>query len=454
MEYRVERDSMGEINVPCEAFWGAQTQRSFQNFPRDVEKMPIQQIYAITMIKKACAVCNAKCGKLDEDRKDAIVKACDEILSGKWDNQFPLTVWQTGSGTQTNMNVNEVIAHVGNEIAGEKILHPNDHVNMSQSSNDVFPAAMYLNTSIQVSRNLLPAIEKMIEALEKLEEENQDLIKCGRTHLQDATPVTLGQEISGWKEMIKSDYEAVKTALSSVLMLPIGGTAVGTGLNAPKNFDELVTSELAEFTGLEIKPLKNKFYGLASKGGFVMFHSALKTLATDVYKIASDIRLLSCGPRCGIGELIIPANEPGSSIMPGKVNPTQVESITMISIQVIANDVAISMANTQGQLQLNVYMPLMIYNMQQSVELLYKGLECFTKNLLEGLKANRAVIEYNLGNTLMLVTALSPKIGYDNAAKIAKYAYENNITLKESAMKLQGLSEDEYDKYVDPNKMV
>ena len=453
MKFRQEEDSIGVIDVPEEAFWGAQTQRSLTNFPQDVETMPENLIRAIVYIKKACAIVNANEGKLDQEKRDLIIYAADEILKGKYKDQFPLTIWQTGSGTQTNMNVNEVISHIANAKKGEKLIHPNDHVNMSQSSNDVFPTAMHLSTFLNLKDNLFPAIEEIIKSLEKLEKEN-DIIKTGRTHLQDATPVKFSQEISGWKVMVERDYEILKEVSKYLRKLAIGGTAVGTGINAKKNFGDEMASELSKELDGEFVSDTNKFYQLSSKNALVNTHGAIKTLASDMYKIASDIRFSSCGPRCGIGELIIPANEPGSSIMPGKVNPTQVESITMVAIQIMANDLAITMANSQGQMQLNAYMPLIIYNMDQSISLLSKSLTCFRKNLLEGLKANQEKIKENLDRSLMLVTSLSPHIGYDKASKIAKYAYEKGLTLRDASHELGYIDEKDFDKYVKPENMV
>lgn len=454
MNYRQEKDSIGIINVPEDALWGAQTQRSFENFPQDVELMPLSQVKAQVMLKKACAIANHKKNLLDKERMEMIVMACDEILEGKYDKEFPLTVWQTGSGTQTNMNTNEVITHIVNNKLGESLIHPNDHVNMSQSSNDTFPTSMHVSTAINLNEKLYPAIDKIIGQLKLLEKENDDIIKTGRTHLQDATPVKLSQEISAWRVMIERDYSMIKDAEKHLHKLAIGGTAVGTGINTPEGFGDKVAEELKELTGIDFVSDENKFYQLSSKSALVIVHSAIKTLATDLYKIASDIRFSSCGPRCGISELVIPSNEPGSSIMPGKVNPTQVESITMICIQVMANDFAISMANTQGQMQLNVYMPLIIYNMDQSINLLSKSIICFTDKLLKGLKADKSNIDKNLNNSLMLVTKLSPHIGYDKASEIAKNAYNKNLTLKESTLELGYLSEEEFDKYMKVDQMV
>ncbi|MDU6063842.1 MAG: class II fumarate hydratase [Anaerococcus sp.] len=452
MKFRQEEDSLGIVNVPADHFWGAQTERSLENFPQEVEKMPHSQIMAIASIKRSAAIVNNKEGKLDDKKKDLIVDACDRILKGEFDNEFPLTVWQTGSGTQTNMNVNEVVSHIANE--NEKIIHPNDHVNMSQSSNDVFPTAMHLSTYKNLSEKLLKELPKTIDSIKKLEEENKEIIKTGRTHLQDATPVKLSQEISAWRVCLERDLKVLEEVKEELTYLAIGGTAVGTGINAKKEFGDEMAKELSDFYGYEFRSDENKFYQLSSKSALVNVHGTIKALATDLYKIANDIRFLSCGPRCGISELTIPANEPGSSIMPGKVNPTQVESITMICIKVMANDFAISMANTQGQLQLNAYMPLIIHSMDNSITLLSKSLKCFREKLLEGLVANKENIEKNLENSLMLVTSLSPHIGYDKASKIAKYAFNNNLTLKQASHELGYLKDSEFDEIVKPEKMV
>ena len=452
MKFRQEEDSLGIVNVPADHFWGAQTERSLENFPQDVEKIPHSQIMAIASTKRRAAIVNNKEGKLDDNKKELIVNACDRILKGEFDNEFPLTVWQTGSGTQTNMNVNEVVSHIANE--NEKIIHPNDHVNMSQSSNDVFPTAMHLSTYKNLSDKLLKELPKTIDAIKKLEEDNKDIIKTGRTHLQDATPLKLSQEISAWRTCLERDLKVLEEVKEELTYLAIGGTAVGTGINAKKEFGDEMAKELTELYGFEFKSDENKFYQLSSKSALVNVHGTIKALATDLYKIANDIRFLSCGPRCGISELTIPANEPGSSIMPGKVNPTQVESITMVCIKIMANDFAISMANTQGQLQLNTYMPLIIHSMDNSITLLSKSLKCFREKLLEGLVANEKNIEKNLENSLMLVTSLSPHIGYDKASKIAKYAFNNNLTLKEASHELGYLKDSEFDELVKPEKMV
>lgn len=452
MKFRQEEDSLGIVNVPADHYWGAQTERSLENFPQNVERMPHSQIMAIASIKRCAAIVNNKEGKLDDNKKELIVNACDRILKGEFDNEFPLTVWQTGSGTQTNMNVNEVVSHIANE--NEKIIHPNDHVNMSQSSNDVFPTAMHLSTYKNLSEKLLEELPKTIDAIKKLENDNKETIKTGRTHLQDATPLKLSQEISAWRTSLERDLKVLEEVKEELTYLAIGGTAVGTGINAKKEFGDEMAKELSELYGFEFKSDENKFYQLSSKSALVNVHGTIKALATDLYKIANDIRFLSCGPRCGISELTIPANEPGSSIMPGKVNPTQVESITMVCIKIMANDFAISMANTQGQLQLNTYMPLIIHSMDNSITLLSKSLKCFREKLLEGLVANEKNIEKNLENSLMLVTSLSPHIGYDKASKIAKYAFNNNLTLKEASHELGYLEDREFDEIVKPEKMV
>lgn len=493
MKFRQEKDAMGVIDVPADALWGAQTQRSLEHFPQDSERMPLEQIYALALVKKAAAICNFKEGKLDEHRKQLIVQVADEIIAGKHDQEFPLTVWQTGSGTQTNMNVNEVIANRANQMveldakfgcgssmeglssesnqgfddsvkqdrvaksnrdSSIPLLHPNDHVNMSQSSNDTFPTAMHIATFKELRDKLIPAAHIMLDALETLSEKYNKVIKTGRTHLQDATPITMGQEIHGWKTMLETDLSFIEHSMKQLRQLAIGGTAVGTGINASKSFGDAVAKEISYILDADFISNSDKFYELSSKGTLVHVHSALKGLASNLYKIASDIRILSCGPRSGIAEYIIPSNEPGSSIMPGKVNPTQVESLTMICLQVMANDTAISMANTQGQLQLNTYMPLIIHNMLQSISLLSKGIDCFTHHLLTGLEPNTSRINFNLEQSLMLVTSLSPHIGYDKASQIAKNAHAKNITLKQSTLELGYLSEEEFDSYMDYDAMI
>ena len=454
MDYRTERDSMGEILVPSKAYWGAQTQRSSENFPQNVPHMPMPIIYALATVKKASAITNAKSGRLDQKRRDIITAVCDEILAGKLDEHFPLVVFQTGSGTQTNMNVNEVIAGRGNEIAGEKLLHPNDHVNMSQSSNDTFPSAMNIAAVTEIERKLFPVLDDGIDVLERLMNENMSVIKTGRTHLQDAVPIRFGQEISAWHEMISRDKLAIMQAMTALYPLALGGTAVGTGLNAPEGFAEESANEIASLTGYPFTTSSNKFHALTSQAGAVYVHGALKALAADMMKIANDIRWLASGPRCGLGEIFIPENEPGSSIMPGKVNPTQCEAVTMSAVQVMGNDAAIGFAASQGNFQLNVFLPVIAYNFLQSVNLLAGTFSFFTRKCLNGIRPNTERMRENVQKSLMLVTALNPHTGYDKAAMIAKNAHAKNITLKESAVSLGILTAEEYDRYINPADMV
>ena len=454
MEFRIEHDSMGEVQVPADRYWGAQTQRSFENFKIGIEKIPMEIIRAFAILKKAAAMANNRLGKLDEKRLDLISQACDEILAGKLDGHFPLAVWQTGSGTQSNMNVNEVIANRGNEIAGEKLLHPNDHSNMSQSSNDTFPTAMHIAAAVSIEDQLLPSIDLLIGTFDRLMKENEGIIKTGRTHLQDATPITFSQEISGWKNMLEKSKEMLVMSLSGLRELALGGTAVGTGLNAPKGFDVEVANAVSELTGKDFKTAANKFHSLTSKDELVFAHGALKGLAANMMKIANDVRWLASGPRCGLGEILIPENEPGSSIMPGKVNPTQCESVTMVAVQVIANDVAVGMAASQGNFELNVFMPVCIYNFLQSVRLLSDSLVSFNNNCAVGIKANKEKMDENLHRSLMLVTCLNPHIGYENAAKTAKKAYKENISLKEACVALGFLTAEKFDEVFKPEQMV
>lgn len=454
MKYRVEHDSMGEINVPIDVYWGAQTQRSFENFKIGTEKMPIEIIRAFAILKKAAAIANFRLGKLDEKRCTLIGQVCDEIFAGKWDSHFPLVVWQTGSGTQSNMNINEVIANRGNELAGEKLLHPNDHVNMSQSSNDTFPTAMHIAAVLETKKQLLPAIIRMENELQRLETENKDILKTGRTHLQDATPITFGQEISGWKNMLQKNKRMITLALQEIAELALGGTAVGTGLNAPKAFGEEAAKAVSELTNEPFITAENKFHSLTAKDELVFLHGALKALAANMMKIANDIRWLASGPRCGLGEISIPENEPGSSIMPGKVNPTQCEAITMVAVQVMANDTAIGICASQGNFELNVYMPVCIYNYLQSVRLLADSLESFRIHCVSGITANKQKMDENLHRSLMLVTALNPYIGYENAAKTAKKAYQENISLKEACVALGFLTAERFDEVFRPEQMV
>ncbi len=454
MDFRIEHDSMGEVQVPADRYWGAQTQRSFENFKIGIEKIPMEIIRAFAILKKAAAMANNRLGKLDEKRLDLISQACDEILAGKLDGHFPLAVWQTGSGTQSNMNVNEVIANRGNEIAGEKLLHPNDHSNMSQSSNDTFPTAMHIAAAVSIEDQLLPSIDLLIGTFDRLMKENEGIIKTGRTHLQDATPITFSQEISGWKNMLEKSREMLVMSLSGLRELALGGTAVGTGLNAPKGFDTEVAKAVSELTGKDFKTAANKFHSLTSKDELVFAHGALKGLAANMMKIANDVRWLASGPRCGLGEILIPENEPGSSIMPGKVNPTQCESVTMVAVQVMANDVAVGMAASQGNFELNVFMPVCIYNFLQSVRLLSDSLVSFNNNCAVGIKANKEKMDDNLHRSLMLVTCLNPHIGYENAAKTAKKAFKENISLKEACVALGFLTEEKFDEVFKPEQMV
>lgn len=453
-EYRIERDSMGEMKVPADRYWGAQTQRSFENFKIGVEKMPVEIIRAFAVLKKGAALANRRLGRLDEQRCGAICAVCDEILAGKLEGHFPLAVWQTGSGTQSNMNVNEVVANRGNELLGEKLLHPNDHVNMSQSSNDTFPTAMHIAAVVSLEDRLLPALEGLAATLKRLEAENADVVKSGRTHLQDAVPITLGQEISGWRASLERDAALLRAALPPLHELALGGTAVGTGLNAPAGFDTAVAEEVAALTGKPFVTAPNKFHALTSKDELVFAHGALKALAADLMKIGNDVRWLSSGPRCGLGEIRIPENEPGSSIMPGKVNPTQCEAVTMVAVQVMANDVAVGMAASQGNFELNVFMPVCIHNFLQSARLLTDAMVSFDRNCAAGITADRNKCRHNLRNSLMLVTALNPYIGYDNAAKTAKLAYAEGVSLKEACVKLGFLTPERFDEVFHPEEMV
>lgn len=459
MEYRIERDTMGEMQVPADRLWGAQTQRSLQNFKIGSEKMPMKLIYAFARLKRACATVNHALGKLDEHQKNAIVQACDEILTGRYNEEFPLSVWQTGSGTQSNMNCNEVIANratqtLGGDFTKTKVIHPNDHVNMSQSSNDTFPTAMHIAAVMAVEDDLLPALEKLRMTLHERAERFTSIVKIGRTHLQDATPLTLGQEISGWVAMLNTNQKQLEEALEHVRALAIGGTAVGTGLNAHPEFGERVAAAISTNTGKRFTSAPNKFQALTSHDALAFASGALKSLAANLMKIANDVRWLASGPRCGIGEISIPANEPGSSIMPGKVNPTQSEALTMVACHVFGNDAAIAFAASQGNFELNVFKPVIIYNFLQSTQILADAMHSFNDNCAVGIELVREKIDYNLRNSLMLVTALNPYIGYENSAKIAKTAFAENITLKEAAVKLGLLTADQFEKYVVPEEMV
>ena len=458
MDYRIEHDSMGEIRVPADKLWGAQTQRSIQNFRIGVgtETMPQEIIRAFGILKKAAAMANSELvpSRMTADKLSAIGQACDEVISMKLIDHFPLVVWQTGSGTQSNMNANEVIANRGNQIAGKNILHPNDDVNMSQSSNDTFPTAMHIAAVISVKEKLIPAAETLIATFRKLEVENSDAVKCGRTHLQDATPITFAQEISGWRSSLERDVELLRKSLEPLCELALGGTAVGTGLNAPEGFASLVAEKTAQLTGYPFVSAPNKFHSLTSKDEIVFSHGAIKALACDMMKIANDVRWLSSGPRLGLGEIRIPANEPGSSIMPGKVNPTQCEAVTMVAVQVMGNDTAVGMAASQGNFELNVFMPVCIYNYLQSVRLLSEAIVSFERNCACGIVADRAKMKSNLENSLMLVTALNPYIGYENAAIVAKKAFVENITLKEACVGLGFLTAEKFDEVFHPEAMV
>lgn len=454
MEYRLERDSMGEISVPMDRYWGAQTQRSFQNFEIGTEKIPMEVIRAFAILKKSAALANHRLGKLDERRLLLISQVCDEILSGQLDSHFPLAVWQTGSGTQSNMNVNEVIANRGNELAGERLLHPNDHVNLSQSSNDTFPTAMHIAAVREVEDKLLPAIDRLIETFLRLERENEGIVKSGRTHLQDATPIRFSQEISGWRYMLEKTRGMITDSLSGLRELALGGTAVGTGLNTPRGFDRAAAQAVSELAGTEFRTADNKFHALTSKDALCFVHGALKALAANMMKIANDVRWLASGPRCGLGEIRIPENEPGSSIMPGKVNPTQCESVTMVAVQVMGNDSVIGFAASQGNFELNVFMPVIIHNFLQSVRLLSDSLRSFEVHCVSGIKANRKKMEENLNRSLMLVTALAPHIGYEHAAQTAKKAYQEDISLREACIVLGFLTGEEFDQVFHPEEMV
>ena len=459
MEYRIEHDTMGEVKVPSDKYYGAQTERSRQNFQIGVnrENMPIEIINAFAILKKAAAVANNKLlpERMTNEKLNLISRVCDEITAGGLSENFPLVVWQTGSGTQSNMNVNEVIANRANELAGKKILHPNDDVNMSQSSNDTFPTAMHIAAVLEIENNLLPEIKNLIATFKKLELENPNIIKTGRTHLQDAAPLKFSQEISGWRNSLERGLEMILNATNFLRDLALGGTAVGTGLNAPKNFDVESAKAVSEITGTRFKTADNKFHALTSKSEFVFAHGAVKALACDMMKIANDVRWLASGPRCGIGEIIIPANEPGSSIMPGKVNPTQCEQVTMTATQIISNDTAVTIAASQGNFELNVFMPVSAYNFLQSVRLLANSIKSFNNNCAVGIKPDKNRMAENLNKSLMLVTCLNPVIGYENAAKVAKLAHSKNISLETACCdELKFLSHDKFREVVDPAKMV
>lgn len=459
MKERIEKDTMGEVKVPADKYYGAQTARSLMNFKIGSEKFPREIIRAFGILKKAAALTNKELGSLSAANTDLIVKAADEVIEGKLDDHFPLVVWQTGSGTQTNMNANEVISNraielAGGELGSKKPIHPNDDVNKSQSSNDTFPTAMHIATVEEIYRRLIPQITKLRDALQKKSEEFKDIIKIGRTHLMDATPLTLGQEFSGYVQQLTNALERIETSLPRLYELALGGTAVGTGLNTHPEFAEKAAKHIADLTGKHFITGRNKFEGLAAHDALVEFSGVLKTIAVSLMKIANDIRLLGSGPRSGIGELNLPANEPGSSIMPGKVNPTQSEAMTMICAQVIGNDVTISIGGATGHFELNVFKPVIIFNVLQSIRLISDACESFTNNCINGLEANQKNINEHLNNSLMLVTALNTHIGYDNAAKIAKKAHAENKTLKEAAVELGLLTEEQFDEFVRPEDMI
>lgn len=458
MEYRTEHDSMGEVQVPADRYWGAQTQRSHMNFPIGIgiETMPAEIIHAFGILKKAAAIANHRLvpQRMTEEKLAAISAACDEVIDGRLADHFPLVVWQTGSGTQSNMNSNEVIANRGNALAGKKLLHPNDDINMSQSSNDTFPTAMHIAAVLAIEDSVFPAVERLIATFRRLEKENGDAVKSGRTHLQDATPITFAQEISGWRSSLERDRQLLELALPALKELALGGTAVGTGLNAPAGFDVCVAQAVSQLTGKEFVTAGNKFHALTSKDELVFAHGALKALACDLMKIANDVRWLASGPRNGLGEIHIPENEPGSSIMPGKVNPTQCEAVTMVAVQVMGNDTAVGMAASQGNFELNVFMPVCIYNFLQSARLLAQAMASFNERCASGIAANREKMAYNLHHSLMLVTALNPYIGYENAAKVAKKAFREGTSLKKACLELGFLTEERFDEVFHPEQMV
>lgn len=458
MDYRTEHDSMGEVKVPADRYWGAQTQRSCDNFKIGVglETMPREIIRAFGILKQAAARANhaLKPEKMTAEKLAAIEQAAAEVAEGRLDGHFPLVVWQTGSGTQSNMNTNEVIANRANEILGRKLCHPNDDVNMSQSSNDTFPTALHISAALALEDQLLPAAEGLVVVLKALEEKHEGIVKSGRTHLQDAVPISFSQEISGWRSSVERDIQMIKLAAEPLRELALGGTAVGTGLNAPKGFAEKAAAEISQLTGKSFVTAENKFHALSSRDEMVFAHGAVKALAADMMKIANDVRWLSSGPRCGLGEIRIPENEPGSSIMPGKVNPTQCEQVTMVAVQVLGNDTAIGVAASQGNFELNVFLPVIAYNFLQSVRLLAESIVSFTVNCAVGIEADAEKMRHNLYHSLMLVTALNPYIGYENAAKTAKLAYKENISLKEACVRLGFLSEERFDEVFHPEEMI
>ena len=455
--FRIEHDSMGEVKVPADKLWGAQTERSHENFEIGVgiETMPREITKAFGYLKKAAAIANnaLKPEKMTDEKLKCISQACDEVISGQLNENFPLVVWQTGSGTQSNMNANEVIANRANQIAGKKLCHPNDDINMSQSSNDTFPTALHISAVSAIEDKLLPAVDTLVKTFAKLEKDNEGIVKSGRTHLQDAVPIQFSQEISGWRTSLERDMEMLESSLPYLKQLALGGTAVGTGLNAPKGFDEKVAAAVSDLTGKKFITAPNKFHALTSKDELVFAHGAVKALAADMMKIANDVRWLASGPRDGLGEIHIPENEPGSSIMPGKVNPTQCEAVTMVAVQVMGNDAAIGFAASQGNFELNVFMPVIAYNFIQSCRLLAESILSFNKNCAVGITANKEKMHDNLHNSLMLVTALNPYIGYENAAKTSHLAYEKNISLKDACVQLGFLTAEKFDEVFHPEEM-
>ena len=453
-EWRVEHDSMGEMRVPVDALWGAQTQRSHENFPIGTETMPRGIVRAFAVLKKAAAQANAEFGAITAEQRDAIAAACDEVLDGRLDDQFPLVVWQTGSGTQSNMNVNEVLTNRGNQIAGEKILHPNDSCNRSQSSNDTFPTALHIACDLAVTRELIPATRQLCETFAELERASAGVVKSGRTHLQDAVPISFSQEVSGWRGLLENAVAELEASLAGLRRLALGGTAVGTGLNAPEGFDRLVAECVADLTGEPFVTEPNKFSALSGKDAVVFAHGAVKALACNMMKVANDVRWLASGPRLGLGEIFIPANEPGSSIMPGKVNPTQCEAVTMVAVQVMGNDATIGMAASQGNFELNVFMPVIAYDFLQSCRLLADAIRSFDERCARGIRPNRERMEHNLHDSLMLVTALNPYIGYENAARVAKKAYAEGTSLREACVGLGYLTPERFDEVFHPEQMV
>ena len=453
-EWRVEHDSMGEMRVPVDALWGAQTQRSHENFPIGTETMPRGIVRAFAVLKKAAAQANAELGAITAEQRDAIAAACDEVLDGRLDDQFPLVVWQTGSGTQSNMNVNVVLTNRGNQIAGEKILHPNDSCNRSQSSNDTFPTALHIACDLAVTRELIPATRQLCETFAELERASAGVVKSGRTHLQDAVPISFSQEVSGWRGLLENAVAELEASLAGLRRLALGGTAVGSGLNAPEGFDRLVAECVADLTGEPFVTEPNKFSALSGKDAVVFAHGAVKALACNMMKVANDVRWLASGPRLGLGEIFIPANEPGSSIMPGKVNPTQCEAVTMVALQVMGNDATIGMAASQGNFELNVFMPVIAYDFLQSCRLLADAIRSFDERCARGIRPNRERMEHNLHDSLMLVTALNPYIGYENAARVAKKAYAEGTSLREACVGLGYLTPERFDEVFHPEQMV